>query len=68
MNELDEWEEDIVKDIIEDYPNLLDMSTEELMELSNKWFWEANSKQHEVYRLENYAEIAAKLAKRIRVI
>lgn len=51
----DQQKEDI-KDLLEEYPELVDMTDEELVVFSRKLYWEAQGLYDEVNRLKSKAE------------
>jgi uncharacterized protein HemY len=59
------WHKETVQNLIEDgeYPNLCEMSSEELKKLSNKLFGEAQELYETVCRIESDAEAIAVLAR-----
>lgn len=59
---LSKWQKEDIEDMLEDYPNLLDMSVEELETLSRKKYWEADGMYQTVCRMESQAELMKILA------
>jgi hypothetical protein len=59
------WHKETIQNLIEDgeYPNLYEMSSEELKKLSNKLFGEAQGLYETVCRIESDAEAIAVLAR-----
>ena len=55
-------EKEDIEDMLEDYPNLLDMSVEELETLSRKKYWEADGMYQTVCHMESQAELMQVLA------
>lgn len=54
---LSKWQKEDMEDMLEDYPNLLDMSVEELETLSRKKYWEADGMYQTVCYMESQAEL-----------
>lgn len=50
------WQEEDLEDLLEDYPNLLEMSAEELNKLVRQLYWEANGLVEQANRLESKAD------------
>lgn len=50
------WEEEELEDLLEEYPNLLDMTNEELHKMANKLYWEAQGYVETANRLEAKAD------------
>lgn len=63
--DIDPWHKETIQDLIEDgdYPNLCEMSSEELRKLSNRLFGEAQGLYETVCRIESDAEAIAVLAR-----
>ena len=63
--DMSSWHKETIQDLIEDeeYPNLCEMSSEELKKLSNKLFGEAQGLYETVCRIESNAEAIAVLAR-----
>ena len=59
---LSKWQKEDIEDMLEDYPNLLDMSVEELETLSRKKYWEADGMYQTVCHMESQAELMQVLA------
>lgn len=59
---LSKWQKEDMEDMLEDYPNLLDMSVEELETLSRKKYWEADGMYQTVCYMESQAELMQVLA------
>ena len=59
---LSKWQKEDMEDMLEDYPNLLDMSVEELETLSRKKYWEADGMYQTVCYMESQAELMQLLA------
>lgn len=59
---LTEWQKEDVVDLLEDYPNLLEMSEEELLTLSRSLYWKAQGLYSEVTRIESDADTIKMLA------
>lgn len=59
---LSKWQKEDIEDMLEDYPNLLNMSAEELEVLSRKKYWEANGMYQTVCYMESQAELMQVLA------
>lgn len=59
---LSKWQKEDIEDMLEDYPNLLNMSVEELEVLSRKKYWEANGMYQTVCYMESQAELMQVLA------
>ena len=59
---LSKWQKEDMEDMFEDYPNLLDMSVEELETLSRKKYWEADGMYQTVCYMESQAELMQVLA------
>lgn len=58
------WYQDTIQDLVAgDYPNLCEMSSEELTKLSQKLFWDAQGLFDTVCRIEGEAEAIAALAR-----
>jgi hypothetical protein len=53
---LTNWQKEDIKDLLEEYPELVDMTDEELVVFSRKLYWKAQSLYDEVNRLESKAE------------
>ena len=53
---LTKWQTKDIQDLLEEYPELVDMSDEELVIFSRKLYWEAQSLYDKVNYLENCAE------------
>ncbi len=53
---LTKWQKQDIEDLLEEHPELVDMSDEELVIFSRKLYWEAQSLYDRVNYLENYAE------------
>lgn len=50
------WEEEDLEDLLEEYPNLLDMTDEELHKMASQLYWEANGLVEQANRLEAKAD------------
>lgn len=50
------WEEEELEDLLEEYPNFLDMTDEELRKMANQLYWEANGLVEQANRLEAKAD------------
>lgn len=55
MNLMD-WQKEDIEDLLEEYPELADMTDEELVIFSRKLYWKAQGLYDEVNRLESQAE------------
>ena len=53
---LTEWQKEDIEDLLEEYPELADMTDEELVIFSRKLYWKAQGLYDEVNRLESQAE------------
>lgn len=53
---LTDWQKEDIEDLLEEYPELADMSDEELVVFSRKLYWKAQGLYDEVNRLESQAE------------
>lgn len=53
---LTEWQKEDIEDLLEEYPELVGMSDEELVVFSRKLYWKAQGLYDEVNRLESKAE------------
>lgn len=53
---LTKWQKEDIEDLLEEYPELVDMDDEELVIFSRKLYWEAQGLYDRVNRLESYAE------------
>ena len=53
---LTEWQKEDIEDLLEEYPELIGMTDEELDAFSRKLYWEAQGLYDRVNRLESYAE------------
>ncbi len=53
---LAEWQKEDIEDLLEEYPELANMTDEELVVFSRKLYWKAQGLYDEVNRLENKAE------------
>lgn len=62
---LTKWQREDLEDLLEEYPELKDLSDEELDTFSRKLYWEAQGLYDRVNRLESYAE-NVKLYKEVR--
>ena len=61
--ELNKWEKEDLEEMVADYPEILEMSDEEINKLATTFYWEAQSKYEEVVSLENQADILRKFSK-----
>lgn len=59
---LSKWYKEDIIDLLEDYPNLLTMTEEELNTLARSLYWKAQGLYSEVTRLENEADAIKALA------
>lgn len=53
---LTDWQKEDIEDLLEEYPELADMTDEELVIFSRKLYWKAQGLYDEVNRLESQAE------------
>lgn len=53
---LTNWQKEDIEDLLEEHPELADMTDEELVVFSRKLYWKAQSLYDEVNRLESKAE------------
>jgi phosphate uptake regulator len=53
---LTNWQKEDIEDLLEEYPELTDMTDEELVIFSRKLYWKAQGLYDEVNRLESQAE------------
>lgn len=53
---LTEWQKEDLEDLLEEYPELAEMTDEELDTFSRKLYWEAQGLYDRVNRLESDAE------------
>ena len=53
---LTNWQKEDIEDLLEEYPELADMTDEELVVFSRKLYWKAQGLYDEVNRLESQAE------------
>ena len=53
---LTNWQKEDIEDLLEEYPELADMTDEELVVFSRKLYWKAQGLYDEVNRLESKAE------------
>lgn len=59
---LSKWQKEDIEDMLEDYPDLLEKSIDELETLSRKLYWEADGMYQNVCRIESQAELMKVLA------
>ena len=52
-----DWQKEDIKDLLEEYPELTDMTDEELVVFSRELYWKAQGLYDEGNRLESKAEI-----------
>ena len=55
-DELEWWEKDDIDSILEEYPEVKNMSLEDLEKFKSKLYWKAQSLIEEANRIESYSD------------